>query len=86
MTREEMSMSQQLAALIGQYPTGIGQHLGVATDNRPIRLRLTERLQRNQDEINRLTGVNDDIRALLSDLDEHPIMERINDAVKRILG
>lgn len=66
--------------------TGLGQYVPVAHDLRPVRVRLQERIDRNTSEIQRLTADTDSVTALLSELDEHPYVERISDAVRKILG
>ena len=70
---------------IGGLAQGLGQY-SPAHDTRPIRLRLTERMDNNSAQIGRLTQENEIIAKTLAELDDHPYVERIGDAVRKLLG
>jgi hypothetical protein len=54
-------------------------------DTRPARVRLSERLQRNEDTITTLTAANDELRAAIAELDAHPAIEKISDLLRKLL-
>lgn len=62
---------------------GLGQYL--CRDTRPARVRLTEQVKRNEDQIAALTAKNDELRAALAELDAHPAIEKISDILRKLL-
>ncbi len=73
------------AGMSGLAQQGLGQYVQLH-DTRPIRLRLTERMDNNSAQIGRLTQENEIIAKTLAELDDHPYVERIGDAVRKLLG
>lgn len=86
MIENRNQLAQMLGGGAGAYGQQLQQYFPAVRDSRPVRVRLTEKLKANADQIATLTAQNDAITATLADLDEHPYVERIGDAIRKLLG